>query len=218
MDKRSADSLIAELRALFVRCPWALRVNWPALREHLLKDDPEALEYAANAMDEDRCREIERERRRESRQERRQRAYEEQGIDLDEIAYLGPERIDELARGHLVWAYHGTSSRFASDIERNGLVPGVNRIDAKQNGIYLTARHGSWSDSGGTAVWYAQRAAGQFGGEPVVIRVLVPYDALVWDTDDKDIESGRYQWLIGSVPPASICEIDGDRVRGRCES
>ena len=45
-------------------------------------------------------------------------------------------------------------------------------------------------------------------GEPVVLRVIVPWRDLSPDVDDSDISCGRYQWRTRSdVPPAAIEQL-----------
>jgi hypothetical protein len=46
-----------------------------------------------------------------------------------------------------------------------------------------------------------------------VLRLLLPYDELTWDSDDEDIASGNYQWVTDYVPPGAIYEVNGERLR-----
>lgn len=117
--------------------------------------------------------------------------------------------------GALVWMYHGTSSVLLPDILRHGLLaqPPKQAWDSTTRGwVYLTA---SASARGCGAADYAKKAVYQFGGEPVVLRVIVPWRDLSPDLDDSDISCGRYQWRTRSdVPPAAIFEVDGEHRRG----
>jgi hypothetical protein len=60
-----------------------------------------------------------------------------------------------------------------------------------------------------SAEGYARAAAYKTGGEPVILRVLVSGDDLERDPDDKDISSGRYQYVTDRVALKQIKEIDG---------
>jgi hypothetical protein len=212
MTEAQADAMVAELQAAFAAAPWAAyRIKWSVLRESLIEDDPEALEYFREKLVDTPAR-IERQRAAAAA-EAEEEDYESQGLDLDALSYRGPAAIDRTARGQIVWVYHGTTTRFLDDILRRGLVGGVNRIDAKNEGVYVTARPGGGLRDGGTAHWYAERAAGYFGGSPAVLRLLLPYDELVWDSDDEDISTGNYQWVTDYVPPGAIYEVNGERIR-----
>ena len=116
-----------------------------------------------------------------------------------------------------MWLYHETTSRFVRAIVRDGLRSGVHRIDAKQAGVFLTARPGGGLNDGGTAAWYPRRAAHVFGGTPAVLRVRVPFAALMLDADDADIAAGGYQFVAAAVPPEDICEVNGVCTRARCQ-
>lgn len=117
--------------------------------------------------------------------------------------------------GALVWMYHGTSSTLLPGILRHGLLarPPKQAWDSTTRGwVYLTA---SSNERGCGAADYAKKAAYQFGGDPVVLRVIVPWRDLSPDLDDSDISCGRYQWRTRSdVPPAAIFEVNGERRRG----
>jgi len=185
-------------------------IKWDILYRSLLADDAEALAFVAEKTDPRLLKSRRAAAAREEKREKEQAAYEGQGVDLGDIIYKGPAALDRAGRDKRVWLYHGTTTRFIRDIKTRGLVPGFHRIDAKQdNVIYLTASHEG-------ARFYAERAAGQFGGRAVIVRVLVPYNELMWDEDDADISSGNYQWVIDWVPPAMICEIGDIKVKGRC--
>jgi hypothetical protein len=212
MTASQADALVAELQAAFAAAPWAAyRIKWSVIRESLIEDDPEALEYVQEKLAETPAR-IQQQRAAEAA-EVEEEHYEAQGLELDDLSYRGPRAIDRAARGRMVWVYHGTTTRFLNDILQRGLAGGINRIDAKYEGVYVTARPGGGINYGGTAVWYAERAAGHFGGQPAVLRLLLPYDELTWDSDDEDIASGNYQWVTDYVPPGAIYEVNGERLR-----
>jgi hypothetical protein len=207
-----ADALIAELQAAFAAAPWAAyRIKWSVLRQGLVENDPEAIAYVHEKLAETPARIAQ--QQAAAAAEAEEAAYEARGLDLDELSYYGPAIVDRKARGQIVWVYHGTTTRFLDDILQQGLLAGVNRIDAKVSGIYVTARPGGGLREGGTARWYAERAAGYFGGDPVVLRLLLPYNELDWDTDDEDIQTGNYQWVIDYVPPSAIYEVNGESIR-----
>ena len=154
--------------------------------------------------------------------------WEGQGIVLDPWS-MPPAR--QLC-GKDAWLYHGTTSKFLPRILRDGLVPGdepprrkrLRRQDRKSNTggpgdpvryqphVFLTANEAGHASS---AEWYARGAAATHGGDPVILRVLVPWDDLEPDPDDADIASGRYQFVIDRVPPGAILEVDGKRRKPR---
>lgn len=146
-----------------------------------------------------------------ARAERAERAYEAQGVNLEDLWHDGDAAVRRKAAGKDVWLYHGTSSLLLPDILKHGLLPGENVIDAKTPGVFLTTQPGHGYNDGGTAAFYAARAAQHFGGDPVVLRVLVPFDDLQPDPDDEDIQSGRYQYVIDAVPTAWIYEVNGEK-------
>jgi len=215
MRPEQADQIIARMLWNIARSaqPWR-RPKVDILRASLLQDDPEALAYVQEVLDP----RTQAAARRELRRQAAEEAYEAQGLDLEQFVHLGPAALDQRARGQRVWLYHGTSSRFVRHILRAGLTVTGKQVDPRETpGVYLTAAPGRGMSTGGTAAFYAQRAAGWFGGEPVVLRVLVDYNTLSWDSDDEDIETGGYQWVTDYVPPSGICEVGGRRVRGRCQ-
>lgn len=142
---------------------------------------------------------------------RAERAYEAQGVDLEDLWHAGEAAVRRKAAGQWVWMYHGTSSTLLPDILAHGLRPGAQRIDAKTPGIFLTTQPGRGAYTGGTARFYATRAAAHFGGDPVVLRVLVPFDSLEPDPDDEDIQAGQHQYVIDAVAPAWIYEVNGEK-------
>ena len=142
--------------------------------------------------------------------EREQERWEKQALELDSWLTLAQQRRRYAGRD--VWLYHGTSSELLPTILQYGLQPDVDeRIwdEATPGYVYLTALY---DGSGkGDASFYARRAAGHFGGEPSVLRVIVPFDELEPDEDDADIASGRHQFR-NPHPVTRIMEIDGERV------
>ena len=150
--------------------------------------------------------------------EEREAAYEAQAVDVQEVGPRGRWGKD-------VWMYHGTSSRFLPSILRGGILPGVSarRPRAKATGVrsndagprgpagaqphvFLTSMFKYAKD-------YAETAARTHGGDPVVLRVIVPWDDLSPDPDDADLKSGARQWVISGVSPAQIYEVNGVRRR-----
>jgi hypothetical protein len=186
------------------------------LYEALLADDPEALAYVETWLDPAEIAKARKTKTRQAHTARVAERYEAQALDLSDVSYQSPAALVRAARDKTVWLYHGTSSRFLKAILRDGLVYGINRLDAKQPGVFLTARPGGGLHDGGTAAWYARRAAQHFGGDPVVLRVRAAFDVLEPDMDDADIAAGDYQFVAHAIPPEDICEVNGERVRGRC--
>jgi hypothetical protein len=207
MTPEQAEALIAKVQANYV----GYRPKWSVLYDNLLIDDEEALAFVREWTDPKKIAARKRKAKSEKVKEEREARYESQAVDPDDASYSGRSAIERVARGREVWLYHGTTSKFLRAILVDGLIAGVHRIDAKQRGVYLTARHTP------SAVWYADRAAGHFGGDPVVLRVRVPFDWLEWDADDEDISAGNYQFIADRVPPERICEVNGKKIKGRCE-
>ena len=157
--------------------------------------------------------------------------WEAQGVALDPWAMPPARQL----RGKDAWLYHGTTSKLLPRILRDGLVPGdepprrkrLRRQDRKSNAsgpgdhvryqphVFLTANADSDASS---ASWYARGAAATHGGDPVILRVLVPWDDLEPDPDDADIASGRYQFVVDHVPPEAILEVNGKRRKPRSPS
>lgn len=117
--------------------------------------------------------------------------------------------------GALVWMYHGTSTALLGDIKRNGLQPDAPKrtwSSTTRGWVYLTRASG---DGPGGAWGYALKAAREHGGDPVVLRVIVPWNDLSPDLDDRDISAGAHQYRMKyGVPPSAIFEVDDERVRG----
>ena len=147
-----------------------------------------------------------------------ERKYERQAKHV-EVGEAHGKRERRL-RGTWVWLYHGTSSALLDQIVRDGLSPDQTPIDKETTTpgfVYLTAQPGSWGD-GGSAMFYARRAAARHGGEPIVLRVIVDFDDLEPDDDDADQSFATYNAQFRTrerVPPGAIMEIDGERLRER---
>jgi hypothetical protein len=174
--------------------------------------DRELLAFVAIVLDPERCAQAKKKARASARRDREDEAWEAQGIDLGDVSYRGKAALERAARGMPVWLYHGTSSKQLPGIRRHGLRIGDAKVDpAETPGVYLTARLGGGGYHSSDAQMYADRAARTLGGDPVVLRVLVPFDDLSWDSDDEDIATGAYQFVTDSVPPEQILEINGVR-------
>jgi len=207
-------ALIARMKLAWAECPWGVgRVRWENLEAWLLEGDPEALAYVQEQLDPARCARARKKRLAELRADEAEERYEAQGVNLEDLAHLGPVRMAARARGKDVWLYHGTTTKLWPSIRRHGLRIGDARVDPQETpGVYLTAMPGRGIHTGGTATFYAERAAGALGGRPVVLRVLVPFDSLTADTDDEDIATGNYQFVTDYVSPEQILEVGGKRV------
>jgi hypothetical protein len=207
-------------RAWAATSPHGLRPGWrDSWRKFVpeTRTDAEARAELLNVIDthsHDAIAAKQRSKRAQQKADREEKKYESQGVDLEELSSKGHGAMKRAASGKWVWLYHGTSSTLLPAILERGLLPGENLIDAKTPGVFLTTRPGRGS-SGGSAALYAQRAAAHFGGEPVVLRVLVPFDLLEPDPDDEDISAGNHQFVIDAVAPAWIREVNGERVTTR---
>lgn len=151
--------------------------------------------------------------------DRAEQRYERQAEHVD--TSMTPSQRERKLRGKNVWLFHGTSSALLDDISRHGLRADQEPIDPDTTTagyVYLTADIGSWSQ-GGSAWFYARRAASKFGGSPVILRVIVDFDDLEADEDDADLKSYAVQYrTAGGVPAGAIMEADGQRLRERYES
>lgn len=180
-------------------------------------------EYAATLAElRERTREYQRKRqsiRAAEQRERRQRAWDAQAIELDPDGPMG-KQTRGLQDTDLVWMCHGTSSKFWPAIRRDGLRPTDPREQRTWTGphastpgfIYLTTACNRGGR--GDAHFYAGVAAGTWGGEPVVLRLVVPWGWLEPDDDDADLPTGRVQFrTTHRVPPDLLREKDGRRIR-----
>ena len=150
--------------------------------------------------------------------EAREAAYEAQAVDVQEVGPGG-------RWGKNVWMYHGTSSRFVPSILRSGILPGaaarrprtkvagVRSNEAGPRGPVGLQPHVFLTSMAKYAKDYAEAAARTHGGDPVVLRVIVPWGDLSPDPDDADLKSGARQWVISKVSPAQIYEVNGVRRR-----
>lgn len=147
---------------------------------------------------------------RERAEERDLAAWEGQAYEL-EVMPRG-----RAAEGRLVWLYHGTSDALLASILRRGLLddPPARSADSTVTPGYvylaLTAARTNF---------YCQVACRKHGGEPVLLRLALPWSWTEPDLDDVDIESGRWQRRVGaSLPPDHIFEVSRagqtERVRG----
>jgi len=136
-------------------------------------------------------------------------AREARGVEVD--YWESAAKLDKQLRGANVWLYHGTSSVFLTGILDTGLLtePPQAAHDSTTRGyVYLTA------DYDHALGFYAKAASARFGGDPVVLRVLVPWDELYPDEDDADIPSGRRQFQIPrTVSPYEIHQVDDEWIR-----
>jgi hypothetical protein len=156
--------------------------------------------------------------RQQAKAGKAERKYERQAKHVE--AGEAHDKRERRLRGTWVWLYHGTSSALLDQIVRDGLSPDQAPIDKETTTpgfVYLTAQPGSWGD-GGSAAFYARRAAARHGGEPIVLRVIVDFDDLEPDDDDADQSFATYNAQFRTrerVPPGAIMEIDGERLRER---
>lgn len=129
-------------------------------------------------------------------------------------------RLGDAFRGRLVWLFHGTSTAKLRSIQRKGIRPDAPKrahSDASRGRVFLTSYDGGALYSGGMpgATMYAERAAYVFGGNPVVLRVIVPWNWLEPDSDDADLSCSHLQWECPkAILPAQLMEANGERLRG----
>lgn len=148
----------------------------------------------------------------------RERAWDAQAVLLDPDSPMG-KQTRGLQDTDLVWMCHGTSSKFWPAIRRDGLVPTEASHRRTWKGttpstlgyVYLTA---ACNQGGrGDARFYAQIAAGTWGGDPIALRLVVPWGWLEPDDDDADLATGRVQFRTAHrIQPDLLREKDGRRI------
>lgn len=184
-------------------------VRWNVLYETLESRDPEAIDEAV-AYIQERTAELETdlpEAKRRGKEARATEAWEAQALEVE--TWMAPEEIDRIYSGQPVWLYHGTSTALWPEIQEHGLLADApHRFEESTSGVvFLTANSHHAYD------FYARRAAGRHGGEPLLLRVIVPWDELEWDEDDEDIPSGRVQFMLRrDVEPWEIKEAGEERL------
>jgi hypothetical protein len=217
---REAQSLIQsvdELRARVARAQGLgglSRIRWNVLYASLSDPDPrvvdEALEFLRSKVDE-----LEAElpaATQRGREIRATKKWEAQAVEVD--PWLSPNELERKLRGKTVWLWHGTSTALWPTIETMGLLatpPGHVHEDTTPGFVYLTA------DGSHAYDFYARRAAAVFGGDPLLLRVAVPWDELSYDDDDADEPSGRAQFMLGrDLRPWEIREVGDRRLPNLC--
>jgi hypothetical protein len=194
--------------------PGRVRAKWlPAyLRNNAGRGHAElAVEVAARA------REI-----REAIPEQAERAARERARERDLAAWEGQAYELEVmprgrtAQGRLVWLYHGTSDALLPSILRQGL---LDNPPARSSHSSVTPGYVYLALSAARTDFYCRVACRKHGGEPVLLRLALPWSWTEPDLDDVDIESGRWQRRVGaSLPPEHIFEVSRagqvERVRG----
>lgn len=193
-DRKREARLPAPVKVLVERLGTALRscghaaVLWDRLYQALEANEPEALAFIEEKIRE--CEEIAPQVKEQQKKDREERLWEAQALELE--WWLGPAELHRKYSGRDVWMYHGTSDALMPVILQYGLQPDAEELahgDSTPGYVYLTARY---DGSGhGDAWFYAQHAARVFGGEPIVLRVIVPFD---WLEPDEDDEHMRWQW------------------------
>jgi gamma-glutamylcyclotransferase (GGCT)/AIG2-like uncharacterized protein YtfP/GNAT superfamily N-acetyltransferase len=138
---------------------------------------------------------------------------DEHGIDVrDDGLVTVNEPFDDDARqivgDNWVVMYHHTATgkdgRLARKIGREGLVASkknVNRNNLPSSGVYLTTRSGDAAANG-----YLYNARQKHGGDERLYSVVVKLSELAPDSDDEDIDSGRYQAVVDEVPTSRILD------------
>lgn len=189
---------------------WVGRVRWQNLYDYLSSDDP-AQRLEAFAYIEEQIAQLQAQipkAQRAAARQREQDAWEAQAREVERG--LSPDELERDLAGEDVWLWHGTSTTLWPEIQRLGLLvePQTRAEPETTPGyVYLTA------DPDHARRFYARRAASVFGGDPLVLRVAVPWDELSFDEDDADIPSGQVQFRMArDVLPGEILEADGERV------
>ena len=195
------------------------RVRWDVLYSAMETEDPvewdEVETEAREAIANFRQRAID--KARWAREEVEEQAWESRAEEVE--WWRSSPDMARRYRGKDVWLYHGTSSVFLDKILKEGLHP-IPRGGEKTFGdsspyVFLTAAVGSGLFGQAASVsWYAERAVAVHGGDPVVLRLIVPFDELDWDPDDADLGTGKAQFIYlgGSIPPSWIREVDSEKI------
>lgn len=193
------------------------RVRWkettyPWIEEQLAAGHlDELLSELAGLVDENRAKAVQ--RRADRRLSAAERLWERQAIEVD--SWLPRKALRRDLAGRNVWLWHGTSSALLPEIRRRGLLaepPKKTHQSSTSGYIYLTTEAGDYG-SGGSAVFYARSAAGKHGGDPVLLRVIVPWNELEPDADDEELSCGRRQFRTAfDIPVDRIREIGDERV------
>jgi hypothetical protein len=162
--------------------------RWPMLLEGMRRDgdvattELEAYLAEMRAGLPARAREVAAEKRKQARED----AWESQAYAVPvPIPKSGLRRL----QNRLVWMYHGTTTKKLPEILRRGLVPDApDRAwhNTTPGWVYLCA------DVSCTEK-YARKAVATFGGDPVVLRVMLPWNNLAPDLDDRDLSTFREQ-------------------------
>jgi hypothetical protein len=103
----------------------------------------------------------------------------------------------------IVW--HHSSDAIAPTVAREGLrriTRGVNRHMNSSSGVYVTTL-----GSGKDVDQYHAMAVRGHGGNPFSYQIRTTFDQLTPDPDDADIYSGRFQYVMASVPPQQILNL-----------
>jgi len=142
-------------------------------------------------------------------------------IDLTYVRNLHDTEFREAAKKKKVTVYHGTSSKKLALIIRHGALDPAQSKDYTNwedvsPGIYVTRQL-----EGFTGAWlYANRAASQDGGNPVVLELTVPLNWIDIDPDDtrhdeagKINDLGENQGIIHKV--INIKNIKGIQLQGK---
>jgi len=107
-------------------------------------------------------------------------------------------------RGKLVWVYHGTSDSLLPEILRRGL--DVN--PPKKTWQNTTGGYVYIATTPAEVEAYAKRAAYTYSGFPVVLRIILPFDELRPDLDDKDLPGGKRQFRTKyTIPPEQFFSV-----------
>ncbi len=193
------------------------RVRWkettyPWIEEQLAAGHlDELLAELAGLVDENKAKAVQ--RRADRRLSAAERLWERQAIEVD--SWLSRKTLRRDLAGRNVWLWHGTSSALLPEIRRRGLLaepPKKTHQSSTSGYIYLTTEAGDYG-SGGSAVFYARSAAGKHGGDPVLLRVIVPWNELEPDADDEELSCGRCQFRTAfDIPVDRIREIGDERV------
>lgn len=188
---------------------WVPRIRWDMLYASLEEGDPatqEAVDFleekTAEAWDDLPA------AKARGRAAREQDKWERQAIEIDTA--LSPGEMEAAYGGKLVWLWHGTSSAVWPSIERHGLVmdPRSRAWSTTTPGfVFLTA------DPSKAIGIYAKTAVMALGGDPMLLRIIVPWNELMWDEDDADLAMGRVQFMLArDVYPGEILEMDDMRI------
>jgi hypothetical protein len=125
--------------------------------------------------------------------------------DIVEFDTLNNEII-RLIGDNYVKLYHFAPSKYKDDILTNGLKIGVSKTNPYKNsysGIYLTTHiRGNEIDG------YKMNIRNSHNCDPILVTVKMRLNEIEEDVDDKDLSSGKWQFISGDISTDRIVDVE----------